>query len=123
MKIFIIIGIIICLLVGGEYVLKKKLRVMKHEKMDPRPKRIENIGITILFIGYLVVSATFIFKYDDVNVLFLMFPFFIVLSSFRAFMEWRFNRQARKWAMEIYSLCAFSVLIIFLLVAGDQLFG
>jgi hypothetical protein len=123
MKIFIIIGIIICLLVGGEYVLKKKLKVMKHEKMEPRPKRIENIGVTILFIGYLVVSATFIFKYDDVNVLFLMFPFFIVLSSFRAFMEWRFNRQARKWAMEIYSLCAFSVLIIFLLVAGDQLFG
>ncbi|MFC5590525.1 DUF4181 domain-containing protein [Sporosarcina soli] len=123
MKIFIIIGIIICLLVGGEYVLKKKLKVMKHEKMDPSPKRIENIGVTILFIGYLVVSATFIFKYDDVNVLFLMLPFFIVLSSFRAFMEWRFNRQARKWAMEIYSLCAFSVLIIFLLVAGDQLFG
>ncbi|MCG7335617.1 DUF4181 domain-containing protein [Sporosarcina sp. ACRSM] len=123
MNVFIIIGVILCLLIIGDYVLRRKLKVLKHEKMDPRPKRIENIGVTILFIGYMIISTTLIFKYDDVNILLIMFPFFIVLSSFRAFMEWRFNRQARKWAMEIYSLSVLSIFIIFLLVAGDRVFG
>lgn len=123
MKVFIFIGIIVCLLIVGDFVIRKKLKVLKHEKMDPRPKRIETIGVTTLFIGYMIVSTTLIFKYEDVNILFIIFPFFVVLSSFRAFMEWRFNRQARKWAIEIYSLCALSVLIVILLVAGDKLIG
>ena len=38
-------------------------------------------------------------------------------------MEWRYNRHAKKWAMEIFSIIAISVLIAALLATGDKFFG
>ena len=107
---FIFVGIIACLIIIGDYVLRRKLKVLKHEKMEPRPKRFENIVVAIIIISYMIISATLIFKNEDMIPLLIVLPFFIIISLFRAFMEWRFNRQARKWAMEIYSLCCFKCL-------------
>jgi Domain of unknown function (DUF4181) len=118
--IIIVVGIF---LIIGEYFLKRKLNVLKHEKMAPRAKRFETIGVSILFSGYLVISTTLIFGNEEVNVLFIVFPFFVILSTFRAFMEWRYNRHAKKWALEIYSIIAISVLVATLLARGDKFFG
>lgn len=120
---FIFVGIIVCLIIIGDYVLRRKLKVLKHEKMEPRPKRFENIVVFIIIISFMIISFTLINKNEDIVPLLIVFPFFIVISLFRAFMEWRFNRQARKWAMEIYSLCVLSIFIVFLLTAGEKLFG
>ena len=118
--IIIVVGIV---LIIGEYFLKRKLNVLMHEKMGPRAKRFETIGVSILFIGYLVISTTLILGNEEVNVLFIIFPFFVILSTFRAFMEWRYNRHAKKWAMEIFSIIAISVLVAALLATGDKFFG
>ena len=120
--IFIVIIVGIFLLIG-EYFLKKKLNVVKHEKMSPRAKLFENIGVTIIVIGYLIISIPLISQNVDLNILWILFPFILIVSGFRAFMEWRYNRHARKWAMEIYSIITFSFIVAVILLMGDKLIG
>jgi hypothetical protein len=113
-----VIAIMCILLLIGDYFLRRKLNVLKNEKMSPGARRFENIGVTIIIIGYLLISIPLITQNRDINIVWIIFPLFIMVSAFRAFLEWRYNRHARKWAMEIYSIITFSVIVAVLLLLG-----
>lgn len=119
---FIIMGIVGILFIAGSYLLRKKLQVSTENKMSKRAKRFEYIGVAILVIGYWIIGFKFFMGDGDPNFAILIFPFLCLVSLFRAVMQWKYNREAKLWAMELYEAITFSVLfIVMLLVAGPLL--
>lgn len=117
MKELIIVGILF-IFIGfiTEYLVKRKYNIDR--KGNPLSKPIkERQFILLIFclIIYLVISSTLIFTYDDFNVLFLLIPFFIIISFIRVFMQWKYNRNANVWILEIYGAI---VLTIFFIIFG-----
>ena len=117
MKELIIVGILFFVIaVVMEYSLKRKYNVDRKGNPLSKPiKRLQFILLTICFISYLVISSVLIFRYDDFNVMFVLIPFFIVISFIRGFMQWKYNRNANIWILENYGA---SILIIFFIVIG-----
>lgn len=119
---FIIIGIVGTVWILGFYLLRKKLQVSTSNKMSKRAKRFEYIVVAILFVGYLVIVFKFFIEDGNRNAAILIFPFICLVSLFRAVMQWKYNREAKLWAMELYEAGMFILLFIaMLLVAGPLL--
>ena len=117
MKELIIVGIVF-IFIGfiTEYLVKRKYNIDR--KGNPLSKPIKErqfILLMICLIIYLVISSVLIFTYDEFNVMFLLIPFFIVISFIRGFMQWKYNRNANIWILEAYGA---SILIIFFIVFG-----
>ena len=121
MKELIIVGILF-IIIGfiTEYLVKRKYNIDR--KGNPLSKTIKErqfILLIICLIIYLVISSTLIFTYDEFNVLFILIPFFIVISFIRGFMQWKYNRNANIWILEIYSAV---ILIIFFIITGIMVY-
>ena len=117
MKELIIVGIVF-IFIGfiTEYLVKRKYNIDR--KGNPLSKPIKErqfILLIICLIIYLVISSTLIFTYDDFNVLFILIPFFIVISFIRGFMQWKYNRYANIWLLETYGAI---ILTLFFIVIG-----
>ena len=96
--------------------VKRKYNIdRKGNPLSKQIKKLQNILLTICFILYLVISSALIFTYDDFNVLFILIPFFIVISFIRGFMQWKYNRNANVWILEIYGAI---ILTIFFIIFG-----
>jgi len=118
----IIMGIIVILFIVGSYLLRKKLQVSTSNKMSKRAKRFEYIGVAILFVGYLVTVIKFSMGEGNRSIAIIIIPFICLVSLFRAVMQWKYNREAKLWAMELYEAMTFIILfIVVLLVAGPLL--
>ena len=114
MKEIIIVGIIFFVIaVTMEYYLKRKYNIDRKGNPLSKPiKRLKFILLTICFISYLVISSVLIFTYDDFQVMFVLIPFFIVISFIRGFMQWKYNRNANVWIQEIFSAISFTIFCI-----------
>ena len=120
---FIIIGIVGILFIVGYYLLKKKLQVSTNNKMSKPAKRFEYIGVAILFLGYLVTVIKFSIGDGNRNIATIIFPFLCLVSLFRAVMQWKYNREAKLWAMEFYEAITFFILFIVILLVVGPLLG
>ncbi len=125
MNVIIIIGVLIASIIG-EYFLRRKLKVSKTEKMSPRANRFKNIAIAILIASYLVVFLIYEvdilgkYKIDvEFRMLFFVLPFFYLVTLLRTFMEWKYNRPAKQWAMEIYSIFVWTMILIVMQVSWN----
>jgi len=119
---FIIMGIVGILFIVGSFLLRKKLQVSTSNKMSKRAKRFEYIGIAILFVGYLLAVIKFSVGDENRNIAIIIFPFVCLVSLFRAVMQWKYNREAKQWAMELYEAIMYIVILfVMLLVAGPLL--
>ncbi|QUW20286.1 DUF4181 domain-containing protein [Sporosarcina sp. Marseille-Q4063] len=108
--VFIVIGFI------SEYFLKRKYNIDRKGNPLSKPiKKLQIILLTICFILYLVISSALVFTNDDFNVLFVLIPFFILISFIRGFLQWKYNGNANVWILETYSAI---ILIIFFIVIG-----
>jgi len=115
-------AIIVILLIVGNYVLRKKLQVSTDSKMSKRAKRFEYVGVAILVICYLVAVIKFSMGDGNRNIAVIIFPFFCLVSLFRAVIQWKYNREAKLWALELYEAIMYIILfIVMLLVAGPLL--
>ena len=105
MKTLIIIGVIL-VVVGllTTRLLTKRFSINQKENiMSKKHKRIQFIGVTILFFAFMVASFVLMIKNPDINILFILIPFLVSISALRIFMEWRYNRKANRWILEIFS--------------------
>lgn len=120
---FIIMGIIGILFIVGSYLLRKKLQVSTSNKMSKRAKRFEYIGVAILFVGYLVTVIKFSMGDENLNIAIIIFPFICLVSLFRAVMQWKYNREAKLWAMELFEATMFIILCIVMVLVAETLLG
>ena len=105
--IFIVIGLI------GEYYLKKKFNInRKLNKMSELARRLQRIALSITFIIYMVTAFVLIFKYDDLNTFYIIMPYFIVISLIRFFVQWKYNRHANVWVLELYTFFILLALLV-----------
>ena len=110
--------IIICILlfviaVFTESYVKRKYNIDRKSNPLSKPiKRVQFILLTICFIIYLVITSTLLIKYDEFNALLVLFLFFIVISFIRGFMQWKYNRGANIWRLEIFGAIIFTILVI-----------
>lgn len=117
MKTLIIIGIILVVvaLVTTRFLTKRFSINEKENVMSKKHKRIEFIGVALLVFAFVVISFILMSKNPDINLLFVLIPFFLSISILRIFMEWRYNRKANRWILEIFStlviLAAYLILI------------
>ena|SRR6185437_5936182 len=114
---------LLILVVIGELILKEKIIVLKHEKMPQKARRVENVVVSILIISYLMFVFKFVVGESNTNILFIVLPLLIIVSTFRAIMEWVFNRNANKWALEIYSSVSITVVILVLVILQNKFIG
>jgi hypothetical protein len=117
MKELIILGILfIVIAFSMEYFLKRKFNIDRKGNPLSKPikKRQFNL-LTFCFFIYLVVSSTLIFQYDDFNTFFVIFPFLMVISFIRGYMQWKYNRNANIWILETFGAILF---VIFFVVIG-----
>jgi hypothetical protein len=114
MKELIILGILFIVIAFiMEYVLKRKFNIDR--KGNPLSKQIKKRQFNLLmfcFVIYLVVLVTLTFKYDDFNTFFVLFPFFIVISFIRGFMQWKYNRNANIWILETFGAILLAIMFI-----------
>lgn len=120
---FIIMGIFGTVSIAGYYLLRKKLQLPTGNKMSKRAKRFEYIGIAILFVGYLVAVIKFSMGDGNRNLAIIIFPFICLVSLFRAVMLWKYNREAKLWALELYEASMFFILFIVMLLVVGPLLG
>lgn len=120
-ELWIITAIFLFLTIAGDYLLRKKLKVSTSEKMSKRAKRFEHMGLAILFVGYLVIALKIILEDGDIS--FVILPFLCIIPLFRAFMEWKYNRKAKRWAMEMYSAVSLSLLFVVIRLLASKLLG
>lgn len=103
MKVIIIIGIIlVAIAIISDKVLRKKFNVNKEDNMSKENKRAQSIILTVLFVVYLIFSFILIAKYEELNTMYIIIPFLLVISFIRAFMQWRYHRNANIWKIEIF---------------------
>lgn len=105
MKTLIIIGIILVVvaLVTTRYLTKRFSINEKENVMSKKLKRILFIVVTLLVFAYIVISFILTSKNPDINLLSIFIPFYLSVSILSIFMEWRYNRQANRWILEISS--------------------
>lgn len=105
MKTLIIIGIILVIVstVISRFLTKRFSIDHKENVMSKKHKQIQFVGVILTVFAYMMVSFRVTSKHPDVNLVLLLIPFFLVISILRIFMEWRYNRQAKRWIMEIFS--------------------
>jgi len=112
--IFIIVGLI------GQYYLQKKFRINgKANNISKSIKRIQRIILGVAFIVYMVIIATSLIKYDDFNIVFVLIPFIMIISFVRGFTQWKYNRHANVWILELFTV----FILIFLLVTMSYIIG
>ena len=105
MKILIIIGIILVIVstVISIYLTKRFSIAQKENVMSKKHKRIQFICLTLFFLAFMVTSFIVMSKSTEINLMFLVIPFLLSISTLRIFMERRYNRQANRWILEIFS--------------------
>jgi hypothetical protein len=114
MKALIILGFLFIVIAFiMEYFLKRKFNIDRKGNPLSKPikKRQFNL-LTFLFIIYLVVPSTLIFQYDDINPFFVIFPFLMVISFIRGYMQWKYNRNANIWILETFGAILFATMFI-----------
>lgn len=87
MREVIIIGIILVpIAIVCDKVLRKKFNVnRKEDNMSKANKRAQFVILTISFFVYLILSIILIAKYEELNTMFLIVPFLLVISFFPCF--------------------------------------
>lgn len=116
MKTLIIIGIILVIVstLISRFLTKRFSIDYKENTMSKKHKRIQFVGVILTVFAYMVVSFRVTSKDPDVNLVLLLIPFFLIISILNIFMEWRYNRKANRWILEIFS--TLFILTIYLLV-------
>ena len=112
--IFIVVGII------GQYYLQKKFNINgKVNNISKSAKRLQRIALGITFIIYMVTAFVLIFKYDELNVFYILMPYFIVISLIRLFTQWQYNRHANRWILELFT--SFILLVYLIIITYSEL--
>ena len=105
--IFIVVGII------GEYYLKKKFDTnRKVNNISKSIKWIQGIVLGLIFIVYMLIVTALLIKYDEFNVTYVLTSFVIVIALVRMFTQWKYNRQANIWILELFTAFLFLALLI-----------
>jgi uncharacterized membrane protein YidH (DUF202 family) len=110
---FLIVGSIF--LIAGiltERFLKKKYAIAKNEGWIYHPVNNFQTYTEIILSIILIVSIYFL---DNLGMMF--FVYFSVLNSFRAFMEWKYERETKRYLLSLFSAIYFIIFIGVLIVA------
>ena len=105
MKTLIIIGVILVIVstVISRFLTKRFSIDQKENIMSKKHKQIQFVGVILTVIAFIVTSFIVTSKHPDINLVLLLIPFFLIVSILRIFMEWRYNRKANRWILEIFS--------------------
>ena len=118
MKEVIIFGIIlIIILIIGEIFLKRKFHInRKKQERSLSHKRSEFVGTLVIALIFFVATMTLLSKYGGLTTVVTMSPFFILTALFRGIMQWKYDRTAKVWILEIFGAIILSAVYIVLLV-------
>ncbi|MCQ6355744.1 MULTISPECIES: DUF4181 domain-containing protein [Bacillus cereus group] len=107
---FWIISIIFCIAVYFfDKFLRKKLNMPKSgfwgykKHVNSLHKKLE---IGLLFI-YLITSFIFIFKFESVNIAYVIFTYLGGTLILRALMEWKYDRESKEYIFSIIGVFTF----------------
>lgn len=119
MPILIVIGIvfIVVSLLTMRFLTKNFSIDQKVNTMSKKHKRIQWIGVLLFVFAFVGTAYQLMDSNPNMNILIITLPFYFSISMFRVFMEWRYNRQANRWILEICStffILALYVLLVFL---------
>lgn len=114
MKEIIVVGLILIVIgIIGEYYLKKKFNInRKSNNIGKLAKRYQRIVLSIIFIIYMVTVFVLLIKYEDINVFFILVPFLIVISLVRMYIQFKYNRHANIWILELFTN---SILLLYMI--------
>ncbi len=113
----ILFGIILIILsvIGGIFLEKRFKIKRKTNEMSPFAKRLQFILLAVIYLAFIIVSIRLISNDAEFNVLFTMLPFFFAISIVRGFMEWKYNRKAKRWISEIFGTFIFTTFFLIIL--------
>lgn len=107
---FWIISIVFCIAVYFfDKFLRKKLNMPKigfwgyKKHVNSLHKKLE---IGLLFI-YLITSFIFIFKFESVNIAYVIFPYLGGTLILRAWMEWKYDRGSKDYIFSLIGVFTF----------------
>ncbi|HDX9657442.1 TPA: DUF4181 domain-containing protein [Bacillus toyonensis] len=110
---FWIITIVFCIAVYFfDKFLRKKLNMPKigflgHKKhVNSLHKKLE---IGLLFI-YLITSFIFIFKFESINIAYVIFTYLGGTLILRALMEWKYDRESKEYIFSIIGIFTFIIM-------------
>jgi len=63
--------------------------------------------ITIVLLGGIIV----LFAFPQINTVFLLLAFYVLLFGIRAWFEWKYDRQSRQYVMSICSILFITLLL------------
>ncbi|MEM5601829.1 DUF4181 domain-containing protein [Bacillus cereus] len=108
---FWIISIVFCIAVYFfDKFLRKKLNMPKSgfwgykKHVNSLHKKLE---IGLLFI-YLITSFIFIFKFESVNIAYVIFTYLGGTLVLRAMMEWKFDRESKEYIFSMIGVFTFA---------------
>ena len=105
--IFIVVGII------GQYYLQKKFNINgKVNNVSKSAKRLQRIILVITFVIYMVIIFVLLIKYDEFNIILVLIPFIIITSLVRTYTQWKYNRHANVWILELFTVFILLALLI-----------
>lgn len=113
----IIIGVVLIIVgVLGRIYLEKKLNIIKRTNtMTHCAKSVQFFTLFILVIIYLIAVIVLSLKYETSNLVYILLPYLLLLSSVKGFMDWKFNKPSKQWVLHIYELILYCVLLIAIL--------
>ena len=111
---FWIISIVFCIAVYFfDKFLRKKLNMPKigfwgyKKHVNSLHKKLE---IGLLFI-YLITSFIFIFKFESLNIAYVIFTYLGGTLILRAWMEWKYDRKSKEYILSITGMVSFILML------------
>ncbi|WP_257129016.1 DUF4181 domain-containing protein [Bacillus pseudomycoides] len=107
---FLIIIVVLFFLL--ENLLRKKLKIIRKNGFIYRPvNSFHKWGERIIIILYLVSGFVCIYTSEYIKVVYILFVFLGTQQLFRAYMEWKFDKESKEYVLSLLGL--FCLMITF----------
>ncbi len=120
LKMFMLMLLIFVVVLSiGHVVVSRKFNIQM--KLDNRTKAVkiaQTTGMMVILVGYTIVLYVVLNDKQNFTILPLVFIYFGLITLFRMIMEWAYNRRAKRWIAEIYSLIVVFLFYLVLLTSG-----
>ncbi|MDM5188681.1 DUF4181 domain-containing protein [Bacillus sp. DX4.1] len=111
----IVLILLVVLFYFSEKLVRKKLNIPRQNGfIYEHVNHVHKWGERIILLTYLVVSFICIFSFNDINLAYLIWSYFFVLCLFRAWMEWKYERESKEYFISIGTLIVFVITVILL---------
>lgn len=112
-----VFGLYAVFALGPDYYLKKKYKIdRKASPLPEKAKEPQKTWMTALLVIYIVAILLFLAKFEEGNLLIILFPFLLGTTLIRGFIEKKHNEEAKVWVLEFnsgfWTLLFFSVVLL-----------